>query len=203
MQEQVAAEDPKKEKRLNDLDGRTWTRNSISVWNVVKTAEENKLDHPAMFPVELCKRLIETYTKKGETIMDPFMGSGSTLVAAWELDRGGIGFEIKPDFVKLARTRLSQEKLLGVKMDEPQARLVEPKSKQAKFARLERAEHESAIYSEDATKLLDFVKSDTVDLVITSPPYWNIHTRKRTADYKESRPYSELASDLGNISDYP
>jgi DNA modification methylase len=92
---QVEADNPKQTKRLNELDGRTWTRNSISVWNVVKTPEENKLSHPAMFPVELCKRLIEIYTKRGDTVIDPFMGSGSTLVAARELDRRGIGFEVR------------------------------------------------------------------------------------------------------------
>lgn len=43
-----------------------------------------------MFPVELCKRLIEIYTRPGDTVLGPFMGSGSTLVAANELEREGI-----------------------------------------------------------------------------------------------------------------
>jgi DNA modification methylase len=48
----------RKKDRLNDLDGRTWERYSISLWDIAKTPEEARLRHPAMFPVELCKRLI-------------------------------------------------------------------------------------------------------------------------------------------------
>ncbi|MCK5588041.1 MAG: hypothetical protein KAI34_04910, partial [Candidatus Lokiarchaeota archaeon] len=53
-------------KRLNDLDGKTWTRYSISVWDIAKSPQEMKLKHPAMFPEELVKRLITIYTKKGD-----------------------------------------------------------------------------------------------------------------------------------------
>jgi len=163
--------------RLNELDGRVWTRYSISIWDVVKTPQENRIHHPAMFPVELCKRLIQIYTHKGDTVLDPFMGSGSTVVAAKELDRKGIGIDINPEFVKLAKSRLSQ-RLLGENASV------------------------SEIHCHNAAKLLEIVNPESADLVITSPPYWNIHQRKRTADYKESRPYSELESDLGNIDDY-
>jgi DNA modification methylase len=163
---------------LNDLDGRTWTRYSISVWDIVKTPEENKLNHPAMYPVELCRRLIEIYTRKGDTVLDPFMGSGSTVVAAKNLGRKGIGLDIIPEYVDLARSRLSQQKLFDDHAPEPE------------------------VHCWDATRLLEVVSPKSVDLVITSPPYWIIHQRKRTADYKESRPYSQLDSDLGNIEDY-
>jgi len=165
-------------KRLNDLDGRTWTRYSISIWDVVKDQAENKLKHPAMFPVELCKRLISIYTKKGDTILDPFVGSGSTLVAAKDLDRRGVGLDINPEFVKLARSRLAQEKLL--ESDSP----------------------EITVMCDDAINLGKHVNEQSIDLCITSPPYWSIHLRKRSSDYKESRPYSELPRDLGNILDY-
>jgi DNA modification methylase len=165
-------------KRLNDLDGKTWTRYSISIWNVVKSRAENKLKHPAMFPSELCKRLIEIYTKKGELVVDPFLGSGSTLVAARDLARRGIGLEINAKFVKLARSRLSQEKLIKPDIPKPE------------------------VFCDDAINLRKYVKDESVDLCITSPPYWNIHSRKRSADYKESRPYSELERDIGNIPEY-
>ncbi len=165
-------------KRLNDLDGRTWEKYSISVWDVVKSKEEKKLRHPAMFPVELCKRLIRIYTKKGDTVLDPFMGSGSAVVAARDLERKGVGIDINPDFIKIAKSRLAQQKILKLDVEEPE------------------------IYCDDAINLLDYISSNSVDLVITSPPYWNIHTRKRTADYKEPRPYSSISRDLGNILDY-
>ena len=163
---------------LNELNGKVWTRYSISVWDITKTPEENRLHHPAMFPVELCKRLIAIYTRKGETVLDPFMGSGSTVVAAKELGRKGIGLDVNPAFVKLAKSRLSQQILIVEHIPEPE------------------------VYCHDATNLPEIVKPESVDLMIRSPPYWNIHQRKRTADYKESRPYSELKTDLGNIQDY-
>lgn len=163
---------------LNELDGKVWTRYSISVWEIVKTPEENRVRHPAMFPVELCRRLIGIYTRTGETVLDPFMGSGSTVIAAKELGRKGIGLDVNPAFVKLAESRLSEK---GVS-----------------------AEHNAApeIHCHDAKDLLEIVRPESVDLVITSPPYWSIHQRKRTADHKEPRPYSGLERDLGNIESY-
>ncbi len=178
MTDQSVQVEAKKKERLNELNGKTWEKYSISVWDIVKSNEENKLGHPAMFPMELCRRLIEIYTRKGDTVLDPFMGSGSAIVAARDMERKGIGFDVNPDFVDLAKKRIAQQKLVKLTIEEPN------------------------IYCEDAINLLNYVKPNSVDLVITSPPYWNIHTRKRTADYKEPRPYSTLERDLGNISDY-
>jgi len=178
MNEQKVQNLPNKKKRLNELDGRTWEKYSISVWDIVKSKEETKLRHPAMFPMELCKRLIEIYTRKGDVILDPFMGSGSAIIVARDMERKGIGFDINPTFVELVKRRLSQQKLIQPDIEEPD------------------------IYCDDANNLLEYVKPDSVDFVITSPPYWNIHTRKRTADYKKPRPYSTLERDLGNIADF-
>jgi DNA modification methylase len=178
MNEQEAQTTLRKKEKLNELDGKTWEKYSISIWEIIKSKEESKLKHPAMFPAELCRRLIEIYTKKGDVVLDPFMGSGSAIVAARDLERKGIGFDINPEFVELAKERISQQKLVHLRVEDPQ------------------------VYCEDARNLLMYIKPNSVDLVITSPPYWNIHTRKRTADYKEPRPYSSLESDLGNISDF-
>jgi DNA modification methylase len=166
-------------KRLNDLDGKTWTRYSISVWDIAKSPQEMKLKHPAMFPEKLVKRLITIYTKKGDVVLDAFMGSGSTILAAKNLGRKGIGFEISKEFVKLAKKRLSQQLLLTSGDEE-----------------------ESLIYEDDARNLLNYLEPNSIDLVITSPPYWDIHLQKRTADYKDIRPYTESKLDLGNIEDY-
>jgi len=168
----------KNKKRLNNLDGRTWERYSISVWDIVKSREEIMLGHPAMFPKELCRRLIEIYTKKGDVVLDPMMGSGSAIIVARDMERKGMGFDINPDFVDLAKKRLSQQKLVQLDVEEPD------------------------IYCDDAVNLLKYIKPNSVDFVVTSPPYWNIHTRKRTADYKKPRPYSMLERDLGNVTDF-
>jgi DNA modification methylase len=149
----------------------------MSIWDIAKTPEESKLKHPAMFPMELCSRLIDIYTKKGDVVLDPFLGSGSTVVVAKDKKRKGIGFDINPAFIKLAKKRLSQQKLLDVNVIEPE------------------------VYCDDAKNILKYVQPCSVDLTITSPPYWNIHTRKRTVDLKKPRPYSDLDRDLGNIED--
>jgi DNA modification methylase len=164
--------------RLNALDGKTWTRYSISIWDLTKTVEETRLRHPALFPVALIKRLLDIYTRPGDVVLDPFMGAGSTLVAAQELERQGIGFEISSEFISLAKQRLRNNS----------------GSEEAVLA--------PEIYHEDARHLGHHVASDSVDLVITSPPYWDVHRQRRTADGKQPRPYSPSEQDLGNIANY-
>ncbi|MEM2910878.1 MAG: site-specific DNA-methyltransferase [Candidatus Bathyarchaeia archaeon] len=119
MNDQEVQATLRKKERLNKLDGKTWERYSISIWEIVKSREESKLKHPAMFPAELCRRLIEIYTKKGDVVLDPFMGSGSAIIAARDLERKGIGFDINPDFVELAKKRASQQKLIHLGVEEP------------------------------------------------------------------------------------
>ncbi len=68
--------------------------------------------HPAAFPVELPKRCIKLFSYVGDTILDPFMGSGSTLLAAREGGRKAIGIDIAEEYCKMAIKRLSQRKLL-------------------------------------------------------------------------------------------
>ena len=97
------------EKRANDLEGAAWTRSSISVWSDLrKTPEEVALKHPAMFPTDLVKRLIHCFTREADLrILDPFCGSGSTLVAAHGLGRHGIGFEVAEEYQVLTRRRMT------------------------------------------------------------------------------------------------
>ncbi|MFX1565173.1 MAG: DNA methyltransferase [Promethearchaeota archaeon] len=159
-------------KNLNALDGKTWTRYSISIWEIGKTPEESRLKHPALFPQRLVERLLKIYTKPGDTILDPFMGTGSTLVAAQQLGCQAIGFEISPSYIQLAQKRL----------DSTQSSV--------------------QIHCENANKLTEHIPSSSIDLVVTSPPYWNIHCQRRTADGKRSRPYTSLSQDLGNIPNY-
>jgi DNA modification methylase len=70
-----------------------------------------KIGHPAPFPVELPYRLIQLYTFQGEVVLDPFMGSGQTAIAAMKTDRSYIGYEIDEEYVKLAERRIRDFKL--------------------------------------------------------------------------------------------
>ncbi|MBX7236158.1 MAG: site-specific DNA-methyltransferase [Caldilineales bacterium] len=77
-----------------------------SIWRF-PTESATRVGHPAPFPVELPRRLIELYTCKDEIVLDPFLGSGSTAVAARQSGRHFVGYEIDPTYADLARTRIA------------------------------------------------------------------------------------------------
>ena len=82
---------------------------TTDVWDL--TAESaTRVGHPAPFPIELPRRLIELYTYRGDLVLDPFMGSGSTGVAAVRPDRPYIGFDTDPAYVALAEARIAGER---------------------------------------------------------------------------------------------
>ena len=64
------------------------------------------MGHPAPFPVELPYRLIQLYTYEGEIVLDPFMGSGQTAIAAIKTGRYYVGYDIEEEYVKLAEKRI-------------------------------------------------------------------------------------------------
>jgi len=78
-----------------------------SVWTF-SAESARKIGHPAPFPVELPYRLIQLYSFEGEFILDPFMGSGQTAIAAIKTNRKFVGYEINPEYVKLAEKRIKE-----------------------------------------------------------------------------------------------
>ena len=81
---------------------------TLDLWDV-PTESARRVGHPAPFPVELPARLIELYTYADDLVLDPFMGSGSTLVAASRLSRRFIGIDLDENYVELARDRVRRE----------------------------------------------------------------------------------------------
>lgn len=73
---------------------------------------QNKTNHPAVFPLELPVRHIRTWTNEGDTVLDPFMGSGTTGIACKELKRNFIGIELDTEYYKLAKGRIEQDNYL-------------------------------------------------------------------------------------------
>jgi site-specific DNA-methyltransferase (adenine-specific) len=79
-----------------------------SVW-VFPAESARKVGHPAPFPVELPYRLIQLYTFEGEVVLDPFMGSGQTAVAALKSGRHYVGYETNAEYVRLAEERIAKK----------------------------------------------------------------------------------------------
>ena len=137
--------------------------------------ESQKL-HGATFPVELAEYFIRLYTKKGDYVIDPFAGVGSTLIACKNLQRFGLGIELYQEFVDLTNQELDA------------GDLVEPVQ---------------LIVQGDSLKVLEEYEDPDFDLVFTSPPYGNsirlIKNKKRDERKWKSfiRPYGDDENDLG------
>jgi site-specific DNA-methyltransferase (adenine-specific) len=82
---------------------------TLDVWRI-DPEKARRVQHPAPFPIELPRRLIDLYTYRNDVVLDPFLGSGTTVVAAERTERRGIGFDLDPAYVKIARRRLQQER---------------------------------------------------------------------------------------------
>jgi DNA modification methylase len=81
---------------------------TLDVWEI-PAESARRVRHPAPFPVELPERLIRLYTYMGDLVLDPFMGSGSALVAASRLRRRYVGYDLDPAYVSTARARVAAE----------------------------------------------------------------------------------------------
>ncbi len=93
--------------RENSISREDFLECTKSVWRF-PTASARRVGHPAPFPVELPRRLIELYTFRGEIVLDPFMGSGATALAALQTGRHFVGYDINASYVELARKRIAE-----------------------------------------------------------------------------------------------
>jgi len=86
-------------------------KNPGDLWVIpnVKSNHVEKTEHPCQFPVELIERLILSLTNEDDWVLDPFLGTGTTVIAAIRHGRRGVGAEIVPKYVQLARQRIQQE----------------------------------------------------------------------------------------------
>ena len=206
--------------KLNDLSGKEWIKftkswaiydsrgNKVSNYNrpenrkvsekswfihVPPPREDDKIKHPASFPESLVKEFIEFFTKKGEWVLDPFLGSGSTLIACYETGRNGIGIEISEYWASIARQRLENARS-QIKMD--------------KFVGARETKQIIIVGdSREIDKIWKEYDLPKVKYVITSPPYWNQLKRNYIRQQKRVEKglptvYSEDPRDLGNIDDY-
>lgn len=103
------------DKKCNNLTGKEWLQNSFSIWrDLIKTKEEKDLKHPASYPVSLCEKLIRTFSKDGCSVLDPFNGTGSTLVAAHNLNRPATGIDLSEEFCNIAYQRVGHDDNINI-----------------------------------------------------------------------------------------
>ena len=167
---------------LNELSNTQWMIETKSVWfSRPPKRDKLKADHPATFAESDIVRLIEFFTKPGERVLDPFLGSGSTLVACAQSGRAGVGIELIEHWAQVARERIG-----GRPCDLPQE-----------------------VISSDARLVMPSLDDDSFDFIVTSPPYWMILRKdwdhKVKAERKSkglSTRYSDEENDLGNIESY-
>ena len=144
-----------------------------------------KIVHPATYPAALAEEFIKFFTKPGDWVIDPFLGSGSTLMAAKSVGRNGVGIELYPDYARMARQWVNaiegETKDIVIQGD---ARRVLPSLTERGFPRMK--------------------------FCICSPPYWSqLSAPTETSEKDEDRErlglatfYGKSNKDLGNISDY-
>lgn len=165
----------KPSKKANELSGSEWVKNSISIWSDIRLGKEERAHgHPAPFPVSLVEKLLRCFAcPNDKVVLDPFCGSGSTLVAANNMKLESVGIELYSNYAKSTRKRL---KNLGI--------------------------NSSRVICGDSRNLSKHLPNESVDIVVTSPPYWDILLQRRTADLKDGRFYGNAKEDLGTIQDY-
>ena len=101
--------------------------------NVIHIATEcANRDHSAAFPVELPDWFIKLFTEPGDLVLDPFIGSGTTAVAAFQLGRNYLGIEINPEYIELTNSRLSEQQMripqLGEEKEEYKTKIPQKES---------------------------------------------------------------------------
>tara|TARA_B100001123_G_scaffold153460_1_gene177510 strand:- start:6633 stop:7529 length:897 start_codon:yes stop_codon:yes gene_type:complete len=173
--------------RLNNLTSKEWIKFQKS-WFIInpKSRKKDVMMHPAKFPEELIENFIRFFTKEGQTVFDPMVGTGSTLLAAMNTNRNAIGIELSKKYANVAAQRINDEsEMMNNSGDKNNIKL----------------------YNGDA-RMLDRIISSNIDYCITSPPYWDMlrekgfETQKTREKMNYDTHYSEDGRDVGNIEDY-
>lgn len=174
-----------KNNKLNELTGKEWIKFSKS-WFIHRPVrrKENEILHPAKYPESLVEEFINFFTKKGDWIFDPFMGTGSTLVAAGACERNAIGVELQKEYFNITSNRINKSVA--------SSKLIPLNGNSLELEKL---------FKDKLESIPEF------SFVITSPPYWNQLERnsirqKVRSEKGLSTKYSADEDDIGNIEDY-
>lgn len=168
---------------ISCVNAKEWVKGMVTIHEFYYTKRDirDKNIHPAVFPIALPSHFINLLTHKGELVLDPFVGIGTTLLAAQDLDRNAAGFDLKEEYILKSYERLSQSRL---------------------------GTTEQIAILDDARSLPKYFNEKTISLCITSPPYANMlnHARlnksiranlRRNDQYLKVQQYSDDSRDLG------
>ncbi len=172
---------------INCLTPKEWIKSQLGVWQFTYSSKDirDKEMHPATFPLNLTKKIIELFSHEGELVLDPFVGSGTTLIAAQELNPNAVGFDLNEKYVKLSEKRLSGNNLFN--------------------------KAQQIVIHDDALHINNYLKPETVSLIWTSPPYANLLNRNRknksrrgderkNSQFNKNEQYSQDPRDLGTMA---
>ncbi len=176
-----------KPNHINCLTAKEWIKCQLGVWRFTYERRDirDKNLHPATFPLSLAKRVISLFTHQGELVLDPFVGSGTTLLAAQDLNRNAIGFDLQEKYVDLCADRLQSNNLFN--------------------------QAQQIAVQDDALYIPEYLERESVSLIWTSPPYANLLNRKRknksrrgkerkNEQFGKIEQYSQNPRDLGTMT---
>lgn len=180
-------EKSQREKTFNGMTAREWAMCSRSVWADVSSARKKQhLIHGATFPQKLAERIISMYSKENDLVLDPFVGTGTTMFAAERLNRNSVGIELNKEFINYIYENHNNG-------------LFEPK---VSFE----------VLNGDCLEKINELKKDSVQLTFTSPPYADLllkveddrknrhkHSRIVEDNNSTAKPYSSDDKDFGNM----
>jgi DNA modification methylase len=169
------------------MTAKEWIVSQLGVWKFAYESRDvrDKQVHPATYPIALANRCISLFSHQGELVLDPFAGSGTTLVAARDLNRNAVGFDLKQEYVDVARSRVPPDDSAG-----PARQLA---------------------LCDDARNIHRYLEPASVSLILTSPPYANLLNRPRlnksrrsdqrdNGQFKKVEQYSQDPNDLGTLT---
>ena len=172
---------------LNCMDAKSWMKSQVGVWQFGFEARDirNKEIHPATFPISLAKKVIQLFTHEGELVLDPFVGSGTTLVAAQDTNRNAVGFDLQQKYIEVCQSRIATANMFN-------------------------AAQQLAVL-DDARDIPQYLEPGSVKLIWTSPPYANLLNRKRknksrrgdlrqNSQFMKVEQYSQDPRDLGTMA---
>lgn len=169
--------------KLNELTGKEWIKFS-KTWFIHNPPRRKSIEilHPAKYPESLVEEFVKFFTKENEWVFDPFLGTGSTLIASGTLNRNAVGIELNENYFQISKKRIKEKNFSNTII----------------------------ALNGDSNKAVELLKANSIekiDYTITSPPYWNQLERnsirqKKRIDKGLDTKYSDEEIDLGNIDNY-